>query len=256
MERPGQEKEGEQGTGAGRESRGESPPPPMPKPRATARQLAFLERLDKHYRPPGPVRGLSPLEALLFLALQEGGTRKGTLASIARIRESTVDWNEARISSLSEYRVWCEPAGGRDLDGRCRHMKELLSCVYRDYNEVSLDSLAGMKLKDRRKYLESMEPLAPWMAHYLLNHLDDYRTFLFQNDMNPVLPRLGLIKRESSPVKAAEAACRLFGGHKRSLQFQCALVRHGTEICVSSIRVGLCRSCLFAEECPSSKAGG
>ena len=254
MERPEQEKEGKQAPARGGE-KGRTTPAAMPAPAANRKQLALLERLDRHYRPPGPVRGLTTLEALLFLALQEGGTRKGALASIERIRTSTVDWNEARISSIAEYCRWCEPAGARNLEGRCRHVKELLSCVYRDYNEVSLETLGEMKPKDRRKYLEGMEPLAPWMAHYLLNHLEDYRTFLFQNDMNRVLQRLGLIKRENSPTKAAAAACRLFGGHKRTLQYQCALIRHGTEICVSGIRVGLCRLCLFAEECPCSKAG-
>lgn len=237
------------------ETAGAAPEPaPFPPPEASPEQLELLERLAAHYGSPGPEPGLSILELGAYLILQQGGDRAGAREAVERIRSATVDWNEVRVSSLSELLEWCRPAGGQDLKARCLQLREYLANVYRDQNDVTLGILKEMDLEQRRKYLAGLAPLKPWMIHHLLCAADHYRVFQFNNDMNRVLQRTGLIEREGSPRKAAEAAERLIGGHERSVAYQGALVQHGLDICIPAIRVTLCRVCPIQDSCPSSKA--
>ncbi len=217
-------------------------------------QEEILDALAERYRPPGPVEGLPLIETALFLILQEGGDREGALEAVRRIREETVNWNEARVSSLSEMVEWCAPAGGEDLVERCKKVLGFLAKLYKKTNLLDLEELREMDHEDRVKFLSDLDDLAPWMVHYLSLAAQDYPPFLFQNDMNRVLQRLGLLEREGSPRKAALAGERLLDHHPRRVPWQCALVRHGCEICVSAIRVSLCRECIFGKTCPSSKA--
>ncbi len=220
----------------------------------TADQAELLDALAEHYRSPGAVEGLPLLETALFLFLQEGGDPGGARRAVLRIREETVNWNEARVSSLSEMVNWCAPAGGENLLERCKTVLAFLGSLYKKTNLLDLENLREMDHEERVKFLADLEELKPWMIHYLSLAAQDYRSFLFQNDMNRVLQRLQLIAREGSPRKAAQAGEALMGGHPNRVPWQCALVRHGTEVCVSAIRVSLCRECIFGKKCPSSKA--
>ena len=224
------------------------------RPALKASQEKLLEALAERYRCPGPVERLSLLETALFLLLQEGGDPEGAYRSVVRIREETVNWNEARVSSLTEMVEWCSPAGGENLLDRCKKVLSFLGKLYKETNFLDLEHLREMAHEERVKFLTPLDDLKPWMVHYLSLAAQDYPPFLFQNDMNRVLQRLGILKREGSPRKAAEAGERLLDHHPRRVPWQCALVRHGTEVCVSAIRVTLCRDCLFGKTCPSSKA--
>ncbi len=217
-------------------------------------QEEVLDALAALYRSPGPVEGLPLLETALFLILQEGGDPPGALESVRRIREETVNWNEARVTSLSEMVEWCAPSGGENILERCKKVLAFLGKLYKKTNLLDLEELRGMEHEDRVKFLSSLDDLAPWMVHYVSLAAENYPPFLFQNDMNRVLQRLGLLEREGSPRKAALAGVRLLDHHPRRVPWQCALVRHGCERCVSAIRVSLCRECLFGKTCPSSKA--
>ncbi len=217
-------------------------------------QEEILDALATHYGTPEAVEGWSLLETALFLLLQEGGDPQGALASLARIREETVNWNEARVSTLSEMVEWCRPSGEENLLERCKKVLEFLGKLYKKTNLLDLEELRSMEHEERMKFLLDLEELKPWMAHYLSLAAENYPPFLFQNDMNRVLQRLGLIEREGSPRKAAQAGALLMDHHPRRVPWQCALVQHGVEKCVSAIRVSLCRECLFGKTCPSSKA--
>ncbi len=217
-------------------------------------QEEILDSLAEHYGAPGPVEGIPLLDTAIFLILREGGDSRGALESLQRIREETVNWNEVRVSSLSEMVDWCAPSGGENLLERCKKVLNFLGKLYKKTNLLDMERLREMDHEDRVKFLADLEDLTPWMVHYVSLAAEDYPPFLFQNDMNRVLQRLGLLEREGSPRKAALAGVRLMDHHPRRVPWQCALVRHGCEVCVSAIRVSLCRECLFGKTCPSSKA--
>ena len=217
-------------------------------------QEKLLEALAEHYGSPHAVEGLPLLDTAVFLLLQEKGDPEGALRSVSRLREETVNWNEARVSSLAEMVNWCAPSGGEGLLDRCKKVLSLLGKLYKKTNLLDMEELRSKTHEERVKFLAEFDELKPWMVHYLSLAAQDYPSFLFQNDMNRVLQRLALIKREGSPRKAALAGEKLLDHHPRRVPWQCALVQHGTEVCVSAIRVSLCRECLFGETCPSSKA--
>ena len=216
--------------------------------------IELLNAIKDFHSIPDPVKDLDVLETGVFLVLSKDTPYEKAVESVKRIKENTVDWNEARVSSLYEFMEWLKPAGPENLEEKCNRVKQFLVSVYREINEMDLDWLSDTQPEERGKILSKLDMLEPWMIYYLQCAAEDFNCFIFQSDLNRVLHRTGILGKESTLKKASQAAKEMFEGMKNKFLWLCSLVKHGTEVCISSLRVSACRKCPIGDACPTSRA--
>lgn len=115
---------------------------------------AYL-RLAKTHRKPNAASATDPLRQAAAAVLgRHDGLGSGT-AALDRIFKRVVDWNEVRVSTAEELSTW---VGGLLKHPResCEDLIRMLNGVFRRENAMSLDRLMQGKVKDARKYLESL----------------------------------------------------------------------------------------------------
>jgi endonuclease III len=131
-----------------------------------------FQRLVRTIPKGGPATPMDPLRQAAAAVL---GKREGLVAGAAaldRILKRVVDWNEVRVSTPDELAVL---VGGamRHSHEACEDLIRMLNGVFRRENTMSLDRLAQGKIKDARRYLESLPGFDPYVtASVLLWSLD------------------------------------------------------------------------------------
>jgi endonuclease III len=94
--------------------------------------------------------------------LWDATTGKAT-AAYKRLMERVVDFNDLRVSMPHEILECIGPRYPRALE-RCQRLRAALRHTYKREHAVSLERLGNMGKREVRKYLRSLDGIAPYVA--------------------------------------------------------------------------------------------
>lgn len=118
---------------------------------------SIFNLLKKRYKL-GPREGrLSVLEAVVFGICHEGTTRENANQALSRFKDSYFDWNEVRVSPISEIEQTL--AGSPRRTARAESVRRFLRQLFEKTYSFQLDGLARKPLKEAIKVLQEYEAL-------------------------------------------------------------------------------------------------
>lgn len=110
---------------------------------------------------------LSSIEELVFAVITDGSaSNEEALKAIKNIKNSFVDWNEARVARSAELARQLDPIPGSDETAK--RIKEALGKVFDRNGKVSFDFMVDMKISDARRVLNNIEPVGKAIADKIL----------------------------------------------------------------------------------------
>lgn len=92
---------------------------------------------------------------------------KDATAALGRLKSSFIDWNDMRVSLVSDL---VDVIGGRYWRAwdRMSRMRDALNDVYRREHKVSLERLRPLIKKDAVSYMETLRGMVPFVANRVL----------------------------------------------------------------------------------------
>jgi endonuclease-3 len=194
-----------------------------------------------------PERSL--LEELIYAICRENSTPAEAAAAYQRLKESFVDWNEIRVSTVAEVAEVLQPLS--HPGPRARRIISLLQEVFEDRYNFSLDDLQKKGLKEAAKqiarYKEGVtDYTVAWATQRCLNGhaipLDDAAL--------RVLHRLGIVEETSDPEqrKSIRATIEHLVTKARAPEFTDLLSLLADQWCRPT---PLCSQCPLRNDCPT-----
>ncbi len=131
----------------------------MAAPSKTQLLTEVHDLLKRRYKMEPKTDRLSILEAVIYGICHEGTTREQANQALSRFKDEFFDWNEVRVSSLTE--IQGALAGLPDPEGRAHRIRRFLRQLYdKTYGfDEKLESLHKKPLKDASKMLQEYESL-------------------------------------------------------------------------------------------------
>ena len=144
-----------------------------------------------------------PVTVLAFAFCAWESTTEKALESCRKLRDGLVDWNHLRVCKPSEI---VEMAGFNDAmkTERARRLKSALHAVFLREHETSLDSLADMKKREARDYVETLDGMVPYVSSFVLMHSCDVQGVPIDDQMRRLLLEKGAID-ESADIAEVNA---------------------------------------------------
>lgn len=134
----------------------------------TSNRAALLVKthkvLKKHYTPVAP--GDRPLlSQLLFSLCLENSSYEGAEKVIAELEKGFFDWNEVRVSTVSELAELMTPL--RDPKAQAANLKRALQSVFEATYSFDLEAMKKKNLGQAIKELEKMAGITPFAIGYI-----------------------------------------------------------------------------------------
>jgi endonuclease-3 len=125
-----------------------------------AQYLADIQALlRKRYKPsPAPPK-LSVFESVIYGICHEDATRVQADAAMERFRTGFFDWNEVRVSPITEIQGVFEKLRIPDAEERAGRLRRFLRQLFEKFYGFNLDPLMKKPLKDATKSLQEFEAL-------------------------------------------------------------------------------------------------
>lgn len=170
---------------------------------------------------------------------------------LERMRSSFVDWNEARVSTDTQFVMMFDRAPW--AIEAARHVKEVLSAIYADRQEVSLEFLTQDTPTHVRNYLMKLPAVDRPLADEVMLMALKYPALPYAEDVARTAHRLGLVADDKITVRSQKSLGALF--EQASLPhvhylFQDVL----RDLCLPDF--GKCEDCPLIDFCPGRKKGG
>ena len=135
----------------------------MKNPQESARILAGLFRkISKASKPAVPPDGDAVTVMVMSFLMWDSTTAKAR-AAFKRIMERVVDFNDLRVSMPYEMMEWLGPRYPMGLE-RCQRLRAALRHTYKREHAICLDRLGGMGRREVKRYLRSLDGIAPYVA--------------------------------------------------------------------------------------------
>lgn len=169
-----------------------------------------------------------PLDQLLLSILWRYTRVKSGFRLCKKLRRYFVDWNEMRVSTVSEIASALSTA---DWSFECAaHMKKVLESLFHMRNVVALDFLEDFPQADAMTFLRSLDNVERDLA-------DELMLFNFDANKLPLTDagarmsfRMGLIEKESATLKNQRALMDLMD-KEGYIVFTIFMHDHAEEIC-------------------------
>lgn len=131
---------------------------------ATLNKAQFLADvlvlLKKRYKLDTAVQKFSVLEAVVYGICHEDATRAQADQALAKFKSGFFDWNEVRVSSISEIQDVLEDAKIPDAEERASKLRRFLRQLFEKIYGFSLEILTKKPMKESVKSLQEYEALA------------------------------------------------------------------------------------------------
>jgi tetratricopeptide (TPR) repeat protein/endonuclease III len=121
--------------------------------------------LKKHYKPVAPPADRTVLEHLLYACLLENSRFDAADEAFARLRESYFDWNEIRVTTVTELAEGM--AGLPDASAAAQRVKKSLQSIFEAHYSYDLDGLKKQNLGKAEKDLEKINGASPFVRAYV-----------------------------------------------------------------------------------------
>ncbi len=130
-------------------------------------QFAHVQKvLKKYYHPVAPATDRSVLEHLLFAACLEDAPYEAAEESFAALVHTFYDWNEVRVSSLTEL---CEVLGALpDPRAAAGRVKRMLQSVFETTYSFDLEEFRKKNLGPTINWLEKRDGTARFVVAYVV----------------------------------------------------------------------------------------
>jgi endonuclease-3 len=176
-----------------------------PRPKASDKQ-AVLKKLfpllKKHYKSPLPRYDLPILETLIYAICLENASSEEADAAQQMLEENFHDYNEVRVSSITELNKVFEGLDNPDL--RSLRIRNVLHYVFEENYEFEFEGLRRKTLELATKQLGKIRELSPFVKNFTLQVALGSHLVPVDDTMNRPLKWLGLVEPESSTEEASE----------------------------------------------------
>jgi endonuclease III len=204
--------------------------------------LGALERSFGRYRhPTGDL-----LDQLVGLLLTEGEAVGRAEASFRSLKQEFVDWNEVRVSRVTEIAAALMPLDEPNRKQKACCVRSVLVDVYETHHEMSLEFLRALDPAQRRESLAKLERVPPWIAHALTHLFDETGVGVDSPHIGRVAKRIGLADRSASAAQVKKILSSLVAAPDL-MRVHTYLVRLGETVC--GPKTLICDECMASEHC-------
>lgn len=185
-----------------------------------------LTRLEKEHKIDAAAENTSALTQLLASILQLDCSAQRASMADSLFEERFVDWNEVRVSALTEIADVFREAGIDE--GRARILKTALSELFRRRNELNMDFLSSYKEKQAEDFLDRLGGLPSSIVDEVMLLSLGHSRFPLNRNVRRLCDRLGVLdgddeeEQRSSlqgiiPKTKMARSHRLFEAHAKSV---------------------------------------
>lgn len=121
--------------------------------------------LKKHYKPVAPPADRNVLEHLLYACCLENARFEAADEAFARLKEMYFDWNEIRVTTVSELAEVI--SGIPDSTAAGARIKKALQSVFETAYSFDIDSLRKQNIGKSEKDLEKIQGTSPFVRAYV-----------------------------------------------------------------------------------------
>jgi endonuclease-3 len=205
--------------------------------------------LKKRYKPGSKADQISVMEAVLYGICHEGTTREQANQALARFKDGFFDWNEVRVSSLSE--IENALSGLPDPETRAQRLRKFLRQLFIKTYGFSLDSLVKKPQKDAVKALQEYEAVSSdyVLATVIQQGLGGH-AIPIDSPLRRALTRLGLADAASDDATLRGARARAVPKN-RGTEFVNLMEELVHDVCVENEPE--CSRCELRKICPTGQ---
>jgi len=159
--------------------------------------------LKRRYDKPAPKNDRSVLELLLYAVSLENVSVETAEATLRELLERFHDYNELRVSSLSEI----EPIfnGMDDPEHRALRVRCILQDIFEKNYAFDFEDLRKKTLETATREMESLRHLTDFVRGYTLQHALEAHILPLDERMRNAAVWLGLVPPDASPREAGDS---------------------------------------------------
>ncbi|HEX5033014.1 MAG TPA: hypothetical protein VFW62_00920, partial [bacterium] len=163
-------------------------------------QLAKVHKvLKKHYKPVAPPADRSALEHLLYACCLENARYEAADEAFARLKEMYFDWNEIRVTTVSELAE--AMAGIPDAIGAGQRIKKSLQSVFETGYSFDIEALRKQNLGKAEKDLEKIQGASPFVRAYVAQNALSGHSIPVSAGAIEILYAVGVITEQEADKK-------------------------------------------------------
>ncbi len=151
--------------------------------------------LKKHYGNRVPTLNHDVLDTLLFAICLENNTFSQAQDSLQRLKESFFDYNEVRVSSITELQMVFSDQSHPEW--RALRIRETLQYVFEGRYSYELEDMKKKNLEAAEKHLGKVESLTPFIVNHALLHTLGAHVVPVDDNMLSAAIWLGLLEDET-----------------------------------------------------------
>ena len=216
-------------------------------------QLAHLQTVlkKKTPAPPAPVNDRAVLEEVLYAILREGSTSEQADAAYAKLKETFFDWNEVRVSSISE--VADAIHGLREAGAKGQRIVELLQEVFEDTYSFDLGDIAKKGIKQAAKQLGRYKSgVSDFTVAWVMQRNLGGHAIPVDAPTLRVLQRLGVVDTDADELETIRGTLEHYVPKANGPEFTDRIIHLALSICTEERPA--CETCPLRPECPTGQA--
>lgn len=202
----------------------------MAVPNRTALIEKTYKALKKHYKPVESTVKRSVLEHLLYALILENAPFDLAEKSFERIREVSFDWNEVRVSSVSELAEIM--SGIADARQSAANLKRILHSVFETQYSFELEHLHKENIGKATSDLAKHQGCTPFAIAYVVQHALDGHAIPLDKGSLDALYIVGVIDEKERQAGTAPGLDRAIP-KKKGVEFFSLLHQLGAELFAS-----------------------
>ena len=152
--------------------------------------------LKKHYKPVVPPADRTALEHLLYACCLENARYEAADEAFARLKEMYFDWNEIRVTTVSELAE--AMAGIPDSAGAGQLIKKALQSVFESAYSFDIEALRKQNLGKAEKDLEKIQGASPFVRAYVAQNALSGHSIPVSEGAIEVLYAVGVISEQEA----------------------------------------------------------
>jgi len=207
----------------------------------------FLQILDAEYSNKITDEPKSVLSQLIFSIIARNFTRKCADKAFLIFQKKFVDWNEVRISSVSEISEVLEQVNAPNVERKAKNIKKILVDIYSDYHKISLEFVKSFSTEKTKKILQGLRGITPRVMDSVLLFALDYPVVPVVSPFARVIRRLGFVKLSATQKEIYKALEKLIPKTKIEKHSR-LLIHHGENVCM--LQKPNCIKCILKKFCP------
>jgi endonuclease-3 len=204
----------------------------------------ILPPLRDRYGPVPKQQNLPLLEHLILAILNEDATEAKAQAVFERFKQEYFDWNEVRVSSVTELREVMRELP--DPDNRAMRLKGTLKQIFESRYSFDIEDWRKLPHKEVTRRLGKLPASSQYIAARLIRDGMGGTTFPIDNNALRVLQRLGIARAEDTADGIALSLARIVGKN-RNHEFTYLVAQLANDVCLPAEPE--CGKCPIADLC-------